>query len=217
MDIYLLRSTALICNIIVAGSGTYVFVREGYLDIKKAIPIIGCSIPLAFIGGFLPLSRSIIFISLGLSLGVAAILLWTKKVQKEKSLIKQSTASAGALGGSIGFLSGVVGIGGGIFLSPILNLINWSSAKKIAGMASFFIVVNSVAGLLGQWLQNPPHAHLMQTWPLFLSVLFGGLLGTRFAAVKFNNMTIRKTTAILIMIASLKILNDHLFHLDIFK
>lgn len=215
VELYLLRSTALMCNIIVAGGGTYIFIRKGYLDIRKSIPFVAFSIPMAFIGGYLPLKAPIIFIILGLSLLTAAILLWKSKLTRrsEKPSIKDSITSSGSIGGSIGFLSGMVGIGGGIFLSPVLNLLNWSISKKIAAIASFFILVNSVAGLFGQWLQNPPNVDLALVWPLLLAVFIGGQIGSRMAVAQFSNTTIRKATAILMVMASLKILNDHLFHL----
>lgn len=216
VDVFLLRSTALMCNVIVVSGGTYFFYKEGYLNIKKALPLVAISVPMAFTGGYLPLKANIIFIVLGFALLTAAILLWLKtmlSIKKTGEHMAQTPESAGILGGGIGFLSGMAGIGGGIFLSPILNFINWDSAKKIAAIASFFILVNSIAGLLGQWLQNPPNVDLQWAWPLLLAVLLGGQIGSRFAVRKFSNATIQRITAIFLLMASLKILNDHLFNI----
>ena len=105
----------------------------------------------------------------------------------------------------------MVGIGGGIFLAPVLNFFNWDSPKKIAAIASFFILVNSVAGLVGQWVQNSPTRELLPVWVLLLAVFLGGQVGSRLAIQQLSSVTIRRTTAVLIFFASIKILNDHLF------
>ncbi|GAA0893433.1 sulfite exporter TauE/SafE family protein [Fulvivirga kasyanovii] len=216
VDIYLLRSTALMCNIIVVSGGTYIFYREGYLNLRKAVPLVMASVPMAFLGGYLPLRAAAILILLGFSLLLASILLWFKdaRTAQEGKSTDNSTKTAGLIGGGIGLLSGMVGIGGGIFLSPILNLINWSKAKNIAAIASFFILVNSIAGLAGQWMQHSPNVDLNWAWPLLLAVFLGGQIGSRLAVKKFDSAIIRRTTAVLILIASMKILNDHLFHFE---
>lgn len=216
VDIYLLRSTALMCNIIVVSGGTYIFYQQGYLNLRRTIPLVAASVPMAFLGGYLPLRAKAILVLLGFSLLIASVLLWFKDAHlaKGRKNINHTTGMAGLIGGGIGLLSGMVGIGGGIFLSPVLNFINWDRAKRIAAIASFFILVNSIAGLTGQWFQHPLHIDLNWAWPLLLAVLMGGQIGSRLAVRKFNSTTIQKTTAVLIFIASMKILNDHLFHLD---
>lgn len=214
VDLYLLRSTALMCNIIVVSGGTYLFIKSGYLKIKQAV-IIGCfSVPMAFVGGYLPLQKSVIFILLGSALLIASVLLWVKKpLISEADRPKPSMIKATSVGSGIGLLSGMVGIGGGIFLSPFLHLIKWDTAKNIAALASFFILVNSISGLSGQWLQNSIHVDLAWSWPLLVAVFLGGQIGSRLAIKKFNHNTIRRITAVVIFIASFKILNDHLLHL----
>lgn len=215
VDLYLLRSTALMCNIIVVSSGTYLFIKSGYLRTKEAFIIALLSVPMAFLGGYLPLNASIIFTLLGLSLFFAAILLWIKKplasgLEKMNRPIKKATA----VGGGIGFLSGMVGIGGGIFLSPFLHFIKWDKSKYIAALASFFILVNSIAGLAGQWLQNDINVDLLWAWPMLLAVFIGGQIGSRLAVKQFNHDTIRRITAVVIMIAALKILYDQFIGLS---
>ncbi|MBL6445295.1 sulfite exporter TauE/SafE family protein [Fulvivirga sp. 29W222] len=216
VDIYLLRSTALMCNIIVVSGGTFIFFKEGYLNLKRTVPLVAASVPMAFLGGYLPLRATMILVLLGFSLFLASILLWFKNAQlvKGRRNIYQSSKTAGLIGSGIGLLSGMVGIGGGIFLSPVLNLISWDKAKNIAATASFFILVNSIAGLAGQWIQHPPYIDLNWAWPLLLAVFLGGQIGSRLAVQKFDSATIQRTTAVLIFIASMKILNDHLFHLN---
>ncbi|QSE96002.1 sulfite exporter TauE/SafE family protein [Fulvivirga lutea] len=214
IDLFVLRSTALMCNIIVVSSGTFIFYQEGYLNVKRTLPIIIASVPMAFLGGYLPLSAEFIFILLGFTLLIASILLWIKPYnhsEKNEDDFTRKQSTGVGIGGVIGFISGMVGIGGGIFLSPVLNLINWSKPKRVAAMASFFILVNSLAGLIGQWMQHPPYLDLEWSWPLLVAVLLGGQIGSRLAVQKFSHGTVKRTTAVLVFIASLKILNDHLF------
>ncbi len=213
VELVTLRSTALLCNIIVVSGGTYIFYQEGYLNVRRTLPLVLVSVPFAFLGGYLPLSATFIFLILGFALLLAAILLW---IQPQANIDhsehdERTDAKAAGIGGVIGFISGMVGIGGGIFLSPVLNLMNWSKAKRIAAISSLFILVNSIAGLFGQWLQHPPYLDLHMTWPLLLAVLLGGQIGSRLAVLKFSNTTVKRTTAVLVLIASLKVLNDHLF------
>jgi uncharacterized membrane protein YfcA len=114
-----------------------------------------------------------------------------------------------ALGGGVGFLSGLVSIGGGIFLSPLLHLMNWDEVKKISAMASFFILVNSISGLAGQ-LTRGVQLDWSFTWPLILAVFVGGQIGSRLGANVFNPVLIKRVTAVLILIAGTNILIKHL-------
>src|SRR5579862_2430990 len=149
-----IRLIALLCNIIVVTGGTIVFIRNKQTDWKKIIPVAIFSIPLAFLGAKMKISQDTFFIILGCSLVVAAILLWIKTKPGEMDVIQKQNrwhyAKDGVIGASIGFLSGMVGIGGGIFLSPLLNLMKWDTPKKIAATASVFILVNSISGIAGQ-------------------------------------------------------------------
>ena len=203
-----IKTTALLCNIIVVTGGTYIFYKNGKLDLKRSWPFLVASVPLAFIGGFWKLNDDTFFVMLGASLVFAAILLWIKP-KEEKPEMKDSTAVNFGIGGGIGFLSGLVGIGGGIFLSPILHLIRWDNAKKISALASIFILVNSISGLAGQ-LSQKPQINWTFVVPLLIAVLIGGQIGSRLGAQKFNPMHIKRITAILILLAGVNILRDHL-------
>lgn len=203
-----IRPTALLCNIIVVTGGTYIFYKEGKLNIKKCLPFIAASIPMAFIGGYWKINESAFFIILGISLITAAILLWIqppqfKKVRSDNVVLNVST------GAGVGFLSGLVGIGGGIFLAPLAHLTNWDEAKKISALASLFIFVNSLSGLAGQWTRtfNIDWRFIL---PLLLAVLAGGQLGSRLGSRKFNAIYIKRITAVLILLAGINILKDHL-------
>jgi uncharacterized membrane protein YfcA len=203
-----IRPTALLCNIIVVTGGTLLFYTDGKLDIKKSWPFIVASVPLAFLGAYWKISESLFFVILGIALIAAALLLWikpeTSTSEKSNYLLLNS-----ALGGSVGFLSGLVGIGGGIFLSPILHLINWDNAKKISALASLFILVNSISGLAGL-IARSATIDLQFVIPLAVAVLAGGQIGSRLGARKFNPLYIKRITAILMLVAGINILKDHL-------
>jgi len=210
VEFFLIRSTALVCNIVVVTGGTYIFYKEGKLDLGSAWPLLVSSIPLAFLGASYPIAKGSFYLILGCTLIVAAMLLWFQQNKTNSTTVhvKYNTFTLLGIGGGIGLLSGLVGIGGGIFLSPLLHLMKWDDAKKISALASVFILVNSVAGLAGQasYLQN------IESWmfilPLALAVLAGGQIGSRLGAKKFNPLTIKRVTAVLIFFAGSKILYD---------
>lgn len=202
----LIRPTALLCNIVVVTGGTYLFYRQGYINIRKASPFVLFSIPMSFLGGYFPIKEKSFFIILGFSLLVAGLLLWFQQnIQNRSKPIANSMAINMGIGGSVGFLSGLVSIGGGIFLSPILHLLKWDEAKKISAIASLFILVNSISGLAGQ-LTRSMHIDWSFTWPLLLAVFVGGQIGSRLGVQTFNPKTIKRITAMLIFIAGANII-----------
>jgi uncharacterized membrane protein YfcA len=209
----LMRPAALLCNIVVVTGGVIIFYKEGLIDWKKNWPFMAASVPMAFIGGYWPIHENSFFKILGGTLIVAAILLWFQDtIQVSKSDVKTKSENLFlnlGLGGGIGFLSGLVSIGGGIFLSPILHFIRWDAARKISALASIFILVNSVSGLLGQ-LSRSSKLDWSLIFPLLLAVLIGGQIGSRLGARKFNPIYIKRITAVLILVAGLNILKDHL-------
>jgi len=210
-----MRLIALICNIIVVTGGTIIFIKNKQVNWKKILPLTLISVPMAFLGATIKLSQNAFFIILGCSLIVAAVLLWIKTRQIISEDLnpanKNTYVKDGLLGGLIGLLSGMVGIGGGIFLSPLLNLIRWDTPKKIAATASVFILVNSVGGIAGQLTNLPPSFNITRVILLCIAVFLGGQLGSRMGAVKFNPMVIRRMTALLVFAAGIEVLYDHLF------
>lgn len=203
-----IRPIALMCNIVVVTAGTIIFYREGYIDIKKSWPFLLASIPAAFIGGYWKISDRTFFILLGTSLVFAAIFLW---IQPEKLSARKSDSIVlnASFGGGIGLLSGLVGIGGGIFLSPALHIIKWDDARKISALASLYILVNSVSGLAGQLSRNA-QIDFSYVLPLAGAVFVGGQIGSRLGAKKFNPIYIKRITAVLILVAGMNILLDQL-------
>lgn len=212
-----IRPTALMCNIIVVTGGTIIFYREGKIDWKECWPFLVFSVPLALLGGRMRLDDRSFFLLLGATLIVASIFLWIQPKSK-KDIAPSSPSNSWqhslsfkiGLGGGIGFLSGLVSIGGGIFLSPILYLLRWSEPKKIAALASIFILVNSIGGLIGQFQRGLPAMSWNYILPLLIAVFAGGQIGSRLGAQKFNQLYIKRITAVLILLAGINILTDHL-------
>lgn len=203
-----MRPSALLCNIVVVVGGTYIFGKAGHLNLRKSWPFIVASVPFAFLGGYWKISEHNFFLILGSTLVLASVALWIQPNAGEKKLSENLPLNIG-LSSGVGFLSGLVSIGGGIFLSPILHLTRWDTARKISAMASVFILANSISGLAGQFARKASI-----DWefilPLLLAVLIGGQIGSRLGALKFNPLYIRRITAVLILVAGINILKDHL-------
>ncbi len=210
-----MKLTALICNIIVVTGGTIIYVKNKQVDWKKVLPLALVSVPMAFLGATLKLKENTFFILLGCSLITAAVLLWIKyRYAKEEEVIahKNNYIKDGLLGGAIGLLSGMVGIGGGIFLSPVLNLMKWDTPKKIAATASLFILFNSISGIAGQLSTLPKGIDYTRIGFLCAAVFVGGQIGSRMGAVKFNQLVVRRVTAVVVFAAGVEVLIKHLPH-----
>lgn len=206
-----MRPAALICNIVVVTGSVFIFYKEKLIDFKKIWPFIVASLPLAFLGGYYPIKEAAFFRILGVTLVLAAFSLWFfEKFSKQDGASGKSDSAILNLflGGSIGFLSGLVSIGGGIFLSPILHFLRWDHARRISALASIFILVNSVSGLVGQISQSAS-LDWKFIFPLTAAVLVGGQVGSRLGAMKFNPLYIRRITAALIFVAGMNILINH--------
>ena len=171
---------ALSCNIIVVSGNCFNYIRAGNLNLKLLIPYLIGSIPLAYIGGSLPIEKKLFEILLFLVLAIAGILLlfnFKSYDDREKSYRKIPILISIVIGGMLGFISGAVGIGGGIFLSPILYLIRAGRPKHIVTTASLFILINSVSGIIGQLGKNDVLVEIPNYWHLLVAVLIGGQIG----------------------------------------
>jgi len=191
---------ALSCNIIVVSGNCFNYIRAGNLNLKLLIPYLIGSIPLTYIGGSLPIEKKLFEILLFLVLATAGILLlfnFKSYDDREKSYRKISILISIVIGGMLGFISGAVGIGGGIFLSPILFLIRAGRPKHIVTTASLFILINSISGIIGQLTKNDVLAELSNYWYLIVAVLIGGQIGN------FLNLKIFPVRILALLTASL--------------
>ena len=193
---------ALSCNIIVVSGNCFNYIRTGNLNLKLLLPYLIGSIPLAFIGGFLPIEKRLFEILLFLVLATAGALLllnFKSYDDKEENYIKIPIPVSILIGGVLGFISGIVGIGGGIFLSPILFLIRAGRPKHIVTTASLFILINSVSGIIGQLTKNAVLTEIPNYWYLLVAVLIGGQLGNFLNLKIFPTRILALVTAILVI------------------
>ena len=177
---YVFPIIALCCNIVVVSGNCFNYIRAGNYNLKLLIPYLLGSIPMAFIGGSLLIDKKNFEILLFLVLAVAGILLlinfrsYDDKAKNYKKIPKFLSIIIGAI---LGFISGIVGIGGGIFLSPILFIIRAARPKHIVTTASIFILINSISGIIGQLTKSSVFNELQNYWVLLLVVLIGGQIG----------------------------------------
>ncbi|MCP4974627.1 MAG: sulfite exporter TauE/SafE family protein [Maribacter sp.] len=208
VSFFAIRSIALVCNLVVVSGSTFLYFKHGHARLKDFLPFVITSIPMAFLGASFRLKEEVFFIILGSALIISSIfLVWQtagiKLSEPTKAYPKYLSFLIGAF---IGFLSGLVGIGGGIFLAPILNHINWDRSVKIAALASFFILVNSISGLGGLFFAETLELPWIETLILALTVLLGGQLGVRLSLKKLSAKGIKRITAILVFVVGVRVL-----------
>ena len=211
VDYRYLPALALICNIIVVSGGSFRHWREQNIPFRALMPFLAASIPAAFVGGRLEISEQTFVGLLGVSLFLSGLRLAFQSSQTSVPSARNelSTGASFAIGGGVGLLSGLVGIGGGIFLAPILYLINWDSPRRIAAACSIFILVNSLAGLTGQlWKLRDIQelSAIASFWPLLMAVFIGGQIGSWASSRALQPMLIKRLTAILILYVSARLL-----------
>lgn len=206
---FAVRSMGLICNLVVVSGSCYLYFKNGHLDFKKFLPFIITSIPLAFIGSSFRLKENVFFIILGGALIISALALMYQTFAAKKSEEISTNYPAYmtyVLGGAIGLLSGLVGIGGGIFLAPILNHMRWDKSVKIAALASFFILVNSASSLFGYLSNGTFELPWREAIALVAAVFIGGQLGIRISLSRFTGKSIKVITAVLVLFVGVRVL-----------
>lgn len=199
-----IKPTALVLNIFVSSFTSWRYLRAKLFDLKLFIPLAIGAIPMSFIGGGIELSNEIYKPIVGLLLVFAGInYLFLGKRQFRKEITPPKFLVALFVGASIGLLAGLTGSGGGIFLSPIALLFNWSAVKQISGTTSLFILTNSVFGLLGH---ASSVSQLPSTLPVFVvAVLLGAAIGTVLGITKFSNEKVKRALGLVLIIAGLKL------------
>tara|TARA_B100001057_G_scaffold113513_1_gene111810 strand:+ start:1705 stop:2448 length:744 start_codon:yes stop_codon:yes gene_type:complete len=204
---YIFPILALVCNIIVVSGNSINYIASGNLNIKILIPYLIGSIPFAFIGGTINLDKEIFEIILFVVLSLASILLLVSSNSYESNFkIKIIPKYISVIIGSIlGLLSGIVGIGGGIFLSPILYLLKVGYPRQIATTASLFILINSISGVFGQLTKQNVMNDIPNYWPLFFLVLIGGQIGNFLNLKILSNKLLAIITSGLVMFVAIRI------------
>lgn len=199
-----MKPTALMLNLFVSLTSFIQYYSRGYFLKKLFLPIAAASVPLAFIGGMITVEENIYKRILGVLLLFPIIRFFFFKNVDDKDLKPSNLTISILIGGIVGLLSGMIGIGGGIILSPILLLLQWSNQKQTAAISAAFIFVNSVAGLSGMLTQGISFNGNMA---MYIIVAFsGGLLGAYFGAKKFNQNVLKYVLASVLLVASYKLI-----------
>lgn len=199
-----MKPTALVLNLFVAGIAFYHYFKAGHFNMRLFIPFAITSIPLAFIGGMIEVDASLYKKILGVLL-IFAILRMLNVFGKENAAIKEIKTWQGlVVGGIIGFFSGLIGIGGGIILTPVILLLHWGKMKEAAAVSALFIWVNSASGLFGQLTSGVSLGS--ETIVLVAIAFAGGFFGSYFGSRKLNNNLLRYILAFVLIIASVKLI-----------
>lgn len=207
VDYRLIPVISLLCNIIVVTGGTIRFVRAGLIDWRQVLPLLAVSAPLAFIGGLVPLKQWLFLTILAGALLLSAIAMVAQTDKMNARKLPQPFLLV--ISGVTGLLAGLSGIGGGIFMSPVLHLIRWSEPRRIAAFASLYILINSTTGLTGQIIKNGTQSLLgpaLDFWPLLIAVFVGGQIGSMLGMRYFTPQILRLMTALLVGFVAIRLI-----------
>jgi uncharacterized membrane protein YfcA len=202
-----MRPIALVLNIVVSAIATFKFYRAGHFRWRLFWPFAAVSIPAAYVGGAIMLPGHAYKAIVGTVLVYAAWQLWrsARAGDEMREVREPPLALAMVIGGALGLLSGLTGVGGGIFLSPLLLILGWAGTKQTSAVAAPFILVNSIAGLAGAFMVKsmslPSHV-----WILIVAVLVGGWLGAEYGSRRFTNPLIRRMLAVVLVVAGAKMI-----------
>lgn len=202
-----MKPTALLLNLFVSSVSFIQFYRGGHFKWKIFLPLALASVPMAFAGGLVAVDGTIYKKILGLLLIIPIVrFIFFANIKVEE--IKKSDITLSILiGAAIGFLSGLIGIGGGIILSPVLLLLKWTDQKQTAAISAAFIFVNSLSGLGGQLTKG---IHFSTDMYAYVAIAFvAGLCGAYFGSLKFKQTILKNTLALVLMLAAYKLLFTH--------
>lgn len=199
-----IKPTALVLNIFISSFTSWRFIKNGFFDLKILMPIAIGAIPMAFLGGYINTPSHVYKAIVGIILLFSAVSLVWNKSAVDTDTRSPKTIWAVLCGCLIGFLAGLTGTGGGIFLSPLLLLMKWSEPKRTSGIAAIFILINSISGLLGNYssVQNLP-----SQLPLYLTAtIIGATVGTTLGIKYYSAKGIKRALALVLTVAGFKLI-----------
>jgi len=208
LDYRLLPLVSLACNIVVVAGGTIRFARAGLTPWRKALVIVALGAPASFLGGLTPIREATFLTLLGASLVLTSLTMLIPVRENANGTPAKAARWMPFAAAPLGYFAGLVGIGGGIFLAPLLHLFRWHEARGIAATASLFILVNSLFGLAGQLVKNGPDLFgqaIGAALPLLVAVVVGGQIGSLMAARLLPPKWIRWLTAVLVLAVGIRL------------
>jgi len=200
-EAFWLKQYAWSLNLIVAGLAFWHYHQAGHHDARLTLPFVAASVPLAVVGGYMQVEGGVYDLLLTVALLAAAWRLLRGRWEGG-DIERPELPKAAAVGGGIGLASGVIGIGGGIFLSPVIMLNRWATAKQTAATAALFIWLNSLAGLTGAGLSGQIDMELRLLGPFAAAVLLGGLVGSRYGTGVSSQVSIRRLLVVVLCVAA---------------
>jgi uncharacterized protein len=203
-----MRPVALLLNVVVSSLATWKFYRAGHFRWSLLWPFAAAAIPLAYVGGAITLPGHAYKMLVGVVLLYAAWQLWrsARAGDEMREVREPPLAAAMAIGGAMGLLAGLTGVGGGIFLSPLLLMLGWAGTKQTSAVAAPFILVNSIAGLAAIFVTKGI-ALPAYVWILAPAVLAGGWLGAEYGSRRFANPVVRRALAVVLALAGAKMIS----------
>jgi uncharacterized membrane protein YfcA len=203
------RFVGLACNTVVTGVGSVNFQWNKWIAWRQLLPLLMCSVPFCIWSSFWKLEAKTYFISLGICLLIAGVLMLIKPTLVDEKKEIRNRWWLYPVSSLIGFISGLTGIGGGVYLSPLLHLVGWGSAKHISAASAVFILINSIAGLFVQYYFHDARLGNESLW-LLIAVLLGGVIGSRLGSSLLSQRVVKLITAIIIIFAAVRILIRYL-------
>jgi uncharacterized membrane protein YfcA len=201
--VFVMKPTALLLNIFVSGISFWFFRKNNHFNWKLFYPFAITSIPMAFIGGYISVDATLYKQILGVFLGIAILRMLTILGKDQQPIKKSNLIGSLVIGSAIGLFSGMIGIGGGIILSPVIILLGWGSMKQAAAVSALFIFVNSISGIIGFVVKG--NSIPMEAWYFIPAAIIGGSLGALYGSQKFNMQTLKYVLAGVLAMASVKL------------